>query len=430
MKSIRHQLLTRLLTGLAIGCLAVALCIYYVARTEIDELFDFALAVPDIDLSGGVGAHPSNSDMEQDFVVQFHDDDGKLSYSSQLIDSLPRVPDLGYSTVTLPSGKWRVYRAYNHGHYIQVAQSLEERRVLAADAALRTIMPLLLLLPVLGLLIWFTVGRGLRPLTHVASAVRQRTASVLNPLPSANIPIEVQPLVLAINDLLIRLSRALHGLRSFVADAAHELRTPLTAIRIQSQLVERAENNDERALAYADFRQGLDRATHLVTQLLALARHEQEREHPAWQSLDLLALARSGVAELAPLAAARDIDIGISGESAPIQGEAEALGVMICNLVDNAIRYTPEHGRVDVIVRHADAQAILEISDNGPGIAVDERERIFDRFYRSPGTRTTGSGLGLAIVKNIVLQHGASIELEDAMPEHGLLVRVRFTKSV
>jgi two-component system OmpR family sensor kinase len=305
--------------------------------------------------------------------------------------------------------------------------------------ALRTIVPLLAVLPVLGLLIWLIIARGLKPLERVAVAVARRSPTQLEPLAESGLPSEVQPLVRALNGLLLRLGQTLAAQRTFIADAAHELRTPLTAVHLQAQLAERATTDSDRRKALADLKSGLERATRLSEQLLTLARAEpgvEAAERPA-SVIDLLALAREVIAELALLAAQKSIDLGLSeGRQAIVRGDAEALRALLSNLIDNAVRYTPARGRVDVAVEAQGERATLSVRDNGPGIAPPERERVFDRFYRGqpaaapgdagPRTGLRGSGLGLAIVKSIADRHGAAIELGEGLDGRGLGVTVRF----
>jgi two-component system OmpR family sensor kinase len=281
----------------------------------------------------------------------------------------------------------------------------------------------------LGLLVWFAVGRALQPLQRLAKAVKARRVNALEPLSDERLPEEVGPLVSALNDLLGRLTAALDRERAFMADAAHELRTPLTALHLQLGTLARAGTEAERGEAMGKLSEGVQRAIRLVEQMLALARQEPRAE-PARTRFALDELAREVVAELVPLADARQIDLGISeAQSVLVRGEREAVATLIRNLVDNSVRYTPAGGRVDVSVERSAAtpsQAVIKVMDNGPGIAPEERARVFDRFYRRPGTRSPGSGLGLAIVRAIAAAHGAAVELGESAAGRGLAVTVSF----
>lgn len=429
MRSIKRQLLLGLL-GLMLAAVGLgAWAVYRQARAELDELFDYQLRQMALSLRdqafGEAAAAPGPAPEEFDFAIQVWSPEGVRLYLSRPQAVLPARARLGYDTVETDEGAWRVFSLEQRGLVFQVAQPLRVREQFAAAAALRTIAPVLLLLPALGLLVWLTVGRGLRPLEAVAAEVEERTPSALSPLADGNLPSEVRPLVGALNDLLRRLGSALESQRRFVADAAHELRTPLTALSLQVQLVERAAAGEERAAALATVRDGLTRATRVVEQLLTLARQEPEAAARPAADTDLLELAREVIAELAPLAESRAIDLG-AGRAEPtrVVGDREGLRVLLANLVDNAVRYTQERGRVDVSTYRDGGEAVIEVTDNGPGIPAGERERVFDRFYRRPGSGAAGSGLGLAIVKAIVGRHGGSIALAGAPGGRGLAARV------
>ena len=432
MTSIRRQLLVWLLSGLLLGVAAAGGRIYLQTLDEANELFDYHLKQMAASLPADAFSPLPPSRLEErfiadEFVVQIWDRSGAQLYFSHPGSRLPPRAELGFATVVTEQGSWRVFSAIDRNNVVQVAQPMSMRRDLAAGMALRSVVPLLLLLPVLGVLIWLTVGRGMLPLRQIATAVAQRSPSSLHALPEKGLPVEIGPVVHALNDLLGRLERALESQKAFVADAAHELRTPLAAIQLQIQLAERAVTDDERKAAFADLKQGLSRASHVVQQLLTLAREEPEAAESPRATVDLAEVARLVIAEHAPLASERNIDLGLAHEQrAMVRGDPEALRVMLGNLVDNAIRYTPPGGTVDVAVHAAERTAVVRVEDTGPGIPCEDRERVFDRFYRREGTAAPGSGLGLAIVKNIAERHGAAIALEDRTPGPGLRVSVSF----
>jgi two-component system OmpR family sensor kinase len=280
----------------------------------------------------------------------------------------------------------------------------------------------------------------LRPLDRVAIAVGERSPGALLPVAEAGLPVEVAPLVHALNGLLGRLERALGAQRAFIADAAHELRTPLTAVHLQAQLAERATTEAERAHALAELRAGLARATHLVEQLLTLAREEPGVDDRPFAPVNVTELARHVLAEYAAIANARDVDLGMSEGDVPaddaiVNGDAAGLRAMMSNLIDNAVRYTPAGGRVDVSVHRDGDDVVLAVRDTGPGLPPNERERVFDRFYRVPGIYAAGvhgSGLGLAIVKRVAERHDAVIEVGAGLSGRdgeGLGVKVRIPVS-
>ena len=437
MRSIRRELLVWLLLGIALAVAAAAVGTYWRARDEANALFDYQLKemaasltdAPFAAVPAGAGTVGAGSDA---MVVQIWDRNGVQVFLSQPRRVLPQYAQLGFTTLSTDSGPWRVFSTLAAGQVVQIAQPMSARRELAASMALRTIVPLLAVLPFLAILIWFTIARGLKPLDRVAAAVARRSPALLEPLPETDLPREVQPLVGALNDLLSRLSHTLDAQRAFVADAAHELRTPLTAVHLQAQLAERATTDAERAAALAELKGGLERATRLVEQLLTLAREEPEVSEVPPAPVDLAAVAREVISDLAPLAGAKGIDLGLSSTAASmVNGDADALRTLISNLVDNAIRYTPAGGRVDVGLSDAGGSVVLSVRDSGPGIAVEDRERVFDRFYRGSGVgRVRGSGLGLAIVKHIAERHGAALELGPGIDGRGLGVTVRFGHTV
>ncbi|MEX3628196.1 MAG: ATP-binding protein [Burkholderia sp.] len=431
MRSIRHQLLIWLLAIVIAGVGAAGWLIYRQALAEANELFDYQLqaiaaALPSEPFSQVFG---SRTNGDEGIVIQIWNRNGGLMYFSH-----PRAPiapraELGFSTERTDRGEWRVYGAIVGDNVVQLAQPLSVRNRLAASVALRTVWPLIVLLPFLGAAVWMIVGRGMRPLRRVTRAVESRRPEALDPLPDNRLPQEVQPLLHALNGLLARLSAALDTQKAFVADAAHELRTPLAAVQIQAQLVARAQDDETRREALADLQSGVTRATRLAEQLLALARSEPDgatmREPVALA--DVLAHC---VSAQAVVAQKRNIDLGIE-EAQPVIVDADigALRVMLNNVLDNAVKYTPEHGRIDVSLSFAEGRALVRVADSGPGIPPEERERVFDRFYRDSSARVrtdvSGSGLGLAIVKRVAAQQRATVTLGES-PAGGLLMEIAF----
>ena len=433
MRSIRARLLAWLFAGVVFIGVAGGLIVYRNALVEADAFFDYhlrqtALILRDEPVEYSVAAQLPANDAAYDFVVQVWTLDGVRVYLSRPHSVLPNVTTLGFSSVTTSEGRWRVYGAQAMTKVIQVAQPMRVREQQAVDLALKTLRPFALLLPVLGFLIWVAVGSALQPLGRLTTLVKARRVDALDPLPDESLPDEVRPLVGALNDLLVRLGVALDRERAFMADAAHELRTPLTALHLQMGMLSRAANEAERDDAMEKLSAGMQRAIRLVEQMLSLARQEPRAE-PVRVSIPLADIAREVVAELVPLADAKQIDLGISNsQPATVLGDPDALRTLTRNLVDNAVRYTPAGGRVDVSVENGGPgeQAILRVVDNGPGIPPEERSRVLDRFYRPPGTSPPGSGLGMAIVKAIADAHDATLELDSGPTGRGLAVSVRF----
>jgi two-component system OmpR family sensor kinase len=434
MTSIRRQLLVWLLAGMLLAIAAAAVGTYLRAREDANALFDYQLKEMAASLTDApfAGVPPSSSNVapgSDTLIVQIWDRNGVQLFMSQPRRVLPQHAQLGFTTISTDSGQWRIFSTLAGSQVVQVAQPMSARRDLAASLALHAIFPLLAVMPFLGVLIWFTIAHGLSPLDRVAADVARRSPALLEPLPETGLPREVQPLVHALNGLLARLGNALTAQRSFIADAAHELRTPLTAVHLQAQLAERAADGAERSAALAELKGGLERATRLSEQLLALAREEPDVPERADTEVDLAAIARASVAELAPLAAAKGIDLGaVASTPVRLRGDAAALATLVSNLVDNAVRYTTGPGRVDVEVRLDAGAALLVVRDTGPGVSPQDAPRVFDRFYRGTAAQGAahGSGLGLAIVRRIADRHGAQVTLGAGLDGRGLSATVRF----
>ena len=428
--SIRRRLLVWLLTGMLLAGLAVTVLVFYQARSTANEMFDYqlkqiALALRDRAYLPGDLAETLQAAEGLDFVIQAWTPDGRLVYESHPQIRMPATGVEGFSDVKTQLGTWRVYATWHRGLSIQVAQHRLARDALAFNAAWRTLVPFVVALPVMGWLIWILVGREVRVLATTAKDVAKRTPESLEPIQSKAVPDEVQPLVGALNGLMARLGEALGQQRQFIADAAHELRTPLTALRLQLQLAERAKDDASRSQAHAMLREGIIRATHVVEQLLALARADPQAAANAMARFDLAEVARAVVDAQGPAAQARGLELALVAEG-PVEANAErgAMRTLMENLIDNAIRYT-DRGTVTVRVYPGVSGAVFEVEDMGPGIAATERERVFDRFYRSESAgEGGGSGLGLAIVRRIAERHGGKVELLDAPGGRGLLARV------
>jgi two-component system OmpR family sensor kinase len=441
MTSIRRTLLAWLLVGLAAVAALATVATYVETKREIGDLFDLQLkqlaySTRIEDLLRGRGPTPSPPDGRPapgvaQIVTQIWNRDGVLVYWSQPNTGLPVPATEGYSTVLDNGREWRLYTHVVGNHALQVAHALDERREIATQTALRTLLPLLALIPFLGVLIWYAVGRGLRPLDAMSRAVAKRRPDAMAPLAETDLPNELQPLAGSLNALLARLDDALAAQRRFTADAAHELRTPLAAVRLQVELAERAPDAPARAAALTELKSGVDRAVRLVEQLLTMARFEPEALGATETLVDLTPIVADALIARAGLAEDKGIDMGsVRSAPVPVRGDAASLAMLLANLLDNALRYTPAGGRVDVAVDDEDGAAVLSVMDTGPGIPVVERESVFERFHRgtSAGLATDGggSGLGLSIVKRIAVAHGASVTLDDGPGGRGLTARVRF----
>ncbi|HTC38057.1 MAG TPA: ATP-binding protein [Steroidobacteraceae bacterium] len=430
MKSIRARLLVALIILVALISLLAAAVTYRRVWNETSTLFDYQLRQMALSLRSQISLAPRievpPDQGDSDFVVQIWDIFGARTYVSR--PGLPMINQtvLGYADLTLRGQPWRAYGLQTAEGVIQIAQPVQVREVLARAAAERVVIPLIFLLPIMiGAVAWI-VRRGLDPLRFVAAEVQRRDARTLAPLGTDHLPREIEPLVNELNRLLERLRQAFAAQRAFISDAAHELRSPLTALRLQLQLLDRAPDETERLEARARLGAAVERAIHLVEQLLTLARSEPQDAAMELENVDLAAAAADAIKDTHDLALARKIDLGL--EAPPglnVQGDREALRTLVRNLVDNAVRYTPPGGTVQVRCWSAAQRAQLEVSDTGPGIPPGEKKRVFDRFYRRAAAQEDGTGLGLAIVKAIAERHGAQIDLGEA-PGGGLRVAVSF----
>ncbi|MCU0807811.1 MAG: ATP-binding protein [Candidatus Contendobacter sp.] len=431
MTSIRQRLLLGLLVGLSLVLGIAGYATYRQARAEVNTLFDYqlqqaALALRRQNLLAlAIGGEAGEG--EGDLLVQIWDRGGGLLYVSRQDWELPFATQPGFADLLWRDQRWRLFALSAGDRIVQVAQPARVRLRMSADIALRNLAPFLLLLPGMALVIWFGVGAGLRPLHRVAADIQQRRPEALEPVAVERLPAEITPLVQALNDLLARLAHTLDAQRQFVADAAHELRTPLTAVRLQAEMAQRATNLEEQARNLDQLRAGLLRASHLVEQLLAMARLDAAPDAGSVEAVDLLEVARRVVTEFAPIADDRHLDLGLlPSDAVLVAGDPGELRTLLGNLVDNALRYTPAGGQVDVQVQRAGDKAVLTVSDTGPGIPATERARVFDRFYRGADAVAPGSGLGLAIVQRIADRSRATVRLEDAEPGRGLRVIVRW----
>jgi signal transduction histidine kinase len=431
MTSIRARLLVLLLAMLALAAAVMGGVTYRTVLAETEALFDYQLRQMALSLRDQGEIAPGQAgalaDRELDFVIQIWSADGRAIYASRPHAELPSRALLGLADVTVGDQAWRTFSVFTGSRVIQVAQPRQIRRRLAANAALRSVAPLAAVAPLLAIGIWWLTALTLRPLRHVAQAVRERDGQSLAPLPAAGLPDELAPLVQALNDLLGRLGLALGRQRAFVADAAHELRSPLTALKLQLQLLERSDaDGAARAAAVQSLRDAIDRAAWMVEQLLALARNEPGAPALPQATLDLAEAARSALAATVPLALARGSELDLQADApVNVNGDAASLGVLVRNLVDNAVRYSPPGSRVQARVACQTGLPTLTVDDAGPGIPAADRERVFDRFYRRDPSAGDGSGLGLAIVRTIAERHGATVALSDS-PLGGLRATVTF----
>ncbi len=362
----------------------------------------------------GNNKHAQDDDEESRIVVQ------RLAYGAKAtgqLDSgvlLPIPPTLvdGLHTIDLAGEPFQVLvKTTALGERIAVAQETGVRDEIARDSALRTLMPFLILVPILLLIVADLVRKMFRPITALSAEIDQRSEQELHPVAEDHLPIEVRPFVVAINRLLTRVDQSMKAQRRFVADAAHELRSPLTAMSLQAERLADTQMPEQARERLVTLQRGIERGRNLLEQLLALAKAQATSDVPQ-APISVQGVYRRVLEDLLPLAQAKHIDIGVEGtqDAQALMSELDLIAV-VKNLVDNAIRYTPDGGKVDLSVSVHHGRAKLQIKDSGPGIAVGERLRVFDPFYRTLGSNQVGSGLGLSIVKTIADRVGAEIEL-------------------
>ncbi|SAK95471.1 integral membrane sensor signal transduction histidine kinase [Caballeronia catudaia] len=357
---------------------------------------------------------------------------GEASSSAVSVDAggtltLPSTLADGLHTLKVSGETFRVLvKTTAAGERIAVAQESGFRNKIARDGALRAVMPFLILVPVLLLIVADLVRKMFRPIAALSHEIDQRAEQELHPVEDSRLPIEVRPFVVAINRLLARVDQSMKSQRRFVADAAHELRSPLTALSLQAERLAEADMSRLARERLNVLRQGIERGRSLLDQLLTLAKAQSVADLPK-SPVSLQGIYRRVLEDLVPQAEAKHIDIGVEGtQDAEVCASELDMIAMVKNLVDNAIRYTPEGGRVDLSVEVSDGKAVLRIRDSGPGIPLAERDRVFDPFYRALGSEQIGSGLGLSIVQAIANRIGAEIHLgfTDRDKQTGLNVTV------
>ncbi|MHB1591326.1 MAG: ATP-binding protein [Sulfuricella sp.] len=435
MKSLKKQLIfwfVGLLT--AVGMLAGGVSFYF-ALEEANGLLDHQLR--QIALSVNEGSQlpamqttfrkENEEEKETDFVIQVWVEKEPGRSSRPGFDLPPRMAVSGFSDLSSHNSKWRVYTMIHPHRTVQVSQGEDVRLEIATHSAMRVLFPIVVLIPLSWLLVGIVVSRLLKPLESVTEAAIHRDAASHVPLPTENIPEEVAPLIQAMNDLIARLGEALELQRQFLSDAAHELRTPLAALQLQIENLSRNHSREDIDIRINEMRHGLLRASHLVSQLLKIARYEAQNKPIVRNEIDLDTLVKACIADFIPLADHCGIDLGmIHDDAAIITGNPEDLRILIGNLIDNALRYTPEGGKVDVSVSVSGNNVVVEILDTGPGIPAALLPRVFDRFFRAAGQQTEGSGIGLSIVKTIAQRESARVILANRQDGHGLSASVVF----
>jgi two-component system sensor histidine kinase TctE len=452
--TLRHQLLISLLAPIVLVTLVSAVVTYYYAFNFATLAYDYSLFDSALDISRQIRITEGELrvDLPRAALDMLESDKHDRIY--YMVNDSKGAFVSGHQGLPLPSeeappGKPVYYDGSYRGSPVRIAalyslvagalnqdpililvgETLNKRHALANEILLSMLLPELLLIALVGGLVWYGVERGLRPLAALQREIGSRSHRDLSPLPEQNAPGEVRSLIRAMNDLLARLSGALSAQQRFIADAAHQLRTPLAGLKTQTELALRQNELGEVRHTLTQLNTATGQTTHLVNQLLSLARAEPGADRaPALQPLNLDDLARDTTTEWVPRALGCNIDLGYDGTAgaATIEGDALLIKEMLGNLLDNAIRYTQRGGQVTVRVAAGADKVLLSVEDNGPGIPPPERERVFERFHRVLGTGADGCGLGLAIVREIAQSHNADTRLEAGANGCGTLVTIAF----
>lgn len=434
MYSIKTRLLAAITIALTLATLCAAAAIYFSVENEINRLLDnslrqVALAYQNVRSQDILRIRRDFFAQDESMVVQIIDPNTGAKALSRSMDPLPIADQIGFSNVKIGGEIWRLYTTQNsYGPIIEVAQPTFVRSEIALQSAKSVLLPLFFMLVLIALVCQIIIGQGFRALSRTASAIGRRSPSSLTLLSLKGLPAEIEPLVSSLNNLLEQLSDSLKAQKRFASDAAHELRTPLTALTLQIQLAERAKTEEARQKAFGRLKDGIKRATRLVTQLLTMARLDPDNRSQPLLPLDLTALAHSVCDELAPLAAQKNIELKAASDKPAVAiANEDALRLLMNNLCDNAMRYTPADGHIEIRTYIRASKAFIEVCDDGPGVPETERERIFERFYRAEGTKTIpGTGLGLAIVRRVAELHGGTPSLDAGLNGKGVCFRISF----
>lgn len=459
--SIRKFLLINLLLAITITTTLTAIGNYYLDQKDIQDHLDTLMAVsalsyqallgddlhqrPLLKIQHALETIPKrintyyqkrflNDEPQENYLDRFNfqvwTNGGKLLLHSSNAPKVPLTAETdGFSDKNISDQDWRVFTTYNDKAGIRtvLAERYDTRNELGHRIAQDDLYIMLLTFPLSGLLIWIIIGRGLDSLEKVAEEVANRAPSHLEPVDLHEIPEEIKPVIDELNKLFFRLKEGFEREKRFAADAAHELRTPLAALKAQAQVALNTNDIEEKNLALQKLIASVNRSTHIVQQLLTMSKLVPEAtNHQEEDEVNLEKLTREILAMLAPFAVEKQIELEFEHEDniPPILGNATALGILIRNLVDNAIRYSNENGRITVQLLKKNNELILEVCDNGPGIPAELQARVFERFFRVLGNKSPGSGLGLAIVQQICELHGGRVVLASPEFGSGLIVRV------
>lgn len=435
-RKISQSLQIKISVWLSISILIIAvpavMFSFFTALHEANELQDDELR----QIAGLLDQNPSSvdeypdSDPENRLIVQLlgtkRTNDSSDKYLQKLPDDLPD----GMQTLMLNNENWRMFvRTLHSGKRLAVCQQIAVRDEIMQDSALRTLMPFILIIPVIIIFVGLLVRQMFKPVIQLSSDLHMRGENDLSPLKDANIPDEVRPFIDSVNCMFTRVKHSMDMQRRFVADAAHELRSPLTALMIQAEQLDSVAMSLEAKERLEILQLGMQRMHGLLNQLLTLARVQGEDDNHSIK-ISVQAVLRRVLEDLMPLAEAKNIDIGLVSEAdVMVMAPEVSLIILIRNIVDNAIKYSPQNGRIDINISQTKNDVSIEVVDNGPGISSDNQERVFDPFYRVLGNDTIGSGLGLSIVKTITDKLGGAVFLNSSK-NTGLAVAVRLPSTI
>jgi two-component system OmpR family sensor kinase len=420
----------------SVGLVAAGI-FYWNTREEAQGFFDqqLRLIALNVDARGRDRVSRANDapphDPEDDFVVQIWDEAGNPLPTMAPGPAIPRGSAGGFRNVTTDSGRWRSYVLITGDRTVQVSQQSVVRDEMAGDAAWHSLSPIAVTIPVSWLVLSLVINRVLGGLDSLALGLRKRHALDRTAIPAENLPTEVQPLVAAMNHVLKRQQDALSAQGRFVSDAAHALRTPLAALQLQVGNLRKVAEGHEATQRIEELDRGVKRAIELARQLLLLARCRERARGAPIGPVELCNQARASIAELLPLSDHRRQDVGlVRCDSGLVMADAEDMRVLTNNLLDNAIRYTPVGGTVDISVLATDREMELQIRDSGPGIPEDQLEHVFEPFRRAPNPKVEGSGLGLSIVRGIAERCGAKVTLTNRTDRSGLIASVALSRHI
>jgi two-component system OmpR family sensor kinase len=430
--SIKKRLFLGLLIGATFSISLITLILFFEIKDEVYEIMDYQME--QLAFMHRLQNYPrqinTKSGFEEDKIdslVQIWDKSTTLIYSSDSSLSFPITTQSGFSIITWKGEKWRILLEKGQ-ETIQIVQAMKLREKVIFSITTKFIFIMLIFLFFLGGWVLLVIKISFNPLNNVRKQIGERKASLLTPIYDKNVPEEIRPLIKELNSLLSRLDKALKNQKRFLADAAHELRTPITALDLQIQNARYATSEEERTLVIQKLKRGINRASAVINQLLAISRMESDFLENEVMSIDIEELISRVLLDYSMIAAEQNITITFQPQRGAtlLQGNAKSLEVMLSSLLDNAIKYSPSKANIWIYTLRNTNGVTISIIDQGPGIPTEERKKVFERFYRYKGESVQGSGLGLSIVKDIADFHDATISLEDGFDGKGLKVSVFF----